>query len=78
MPYNAVVKSCLTCGLGKHPCQDVPVGALLWVKGMGNRIAKGKDRHCRETESELITARERGWEKSHKARGDLQGDSSMI
>lgn len=78
MPHTAVVKSCLTCGLGEQLCQDGPVAAPQWVKGMGKRIDKGKDRNCRETESGLIAARERGWEQSHNARGNLQGDSSMI
>lgn len=67
-----MVKSCLARGLGKQPCQDVPLGVPQWVKAMKNGIDKGKDRHCKETESELIMSRERGWEKSHNARGDLE------
>ena len=39
---------------------------------------KGKDRHCGETESELVAAPERGCERSRDAWGDSRGDSTMI
>lgn len=37
------------------------------MKGRRHTISKGKERQCRETESELTAVRERGWEKSSHA-----------